>query len=338
MTLGSLICIQIGLALSIGLTDRLGTSGAGWIRLAWAGVLMLPVFIRPTRARFTRRALIACVALGVVTVGITLLFQAALALIPMGTASALNFLGPLVLAAIVGSLRRLMWPVLAAAGVLTLWALYIVLTQRVGDEVAGIDGLALSMVVSGLVGTAIVGPGVIPRLTPELILFGLGIAVLCPIAPYVLEFLALRRLTAAAFGTLMALESSSSSSPAPLPPARAPEPNLLLTRRSPEGQLASNPRQRAPRERRQAGVGRSAHLNVGVDVALDQPGFGVQPGSSNPNHARVNVIAMPPNTEINPSSGRELNRWCMLSAVSVARCLEGRCRPGGCGGSAISWH
>jgi inner membrane transporter RhtA len=228
MTLGSLICIPIGLALSIGLVDRLGTNGAGWIRLAWAGLLMLLVFARPRRPRFTRHAFISCVVLGVVTVGITLIFQAALARIPLGTASALNFIGPLGLAALAGRPRRFVWPVLAAVGVVLLtqpwhgaidllgvlyavgagglWALYILLTQRVGDEVTGIDGLALSMCVSGLVGTVIVGPTVIPHLTPGLILIGLGIAVLCPIMPYLLEFLALRRLTVAVFGTLMAVE------------------------------------------------------------------------------------------------------------------------------------
>ncbi|MCW2629493.1 MAG: amino acid efflux protein [Mycobacterium sp.] len=77
MALGSLIFIQIGLALSIGLVDRLGTNGAGWIRMGWAGLLMLLVFARPRRARFTRRAFVACFVLDVVTVGITLIFQAA---------------------------------------------------------------------------------------------------------------------------------------------------------------------------------------------------------------------------------------------------------------------
>ncbi|MCW2629492.1 MAG: putative permease, superfamily [Mycobacterium sp.] len=140
----------------------------------------------------------------------------------------MNFIGPLGLAVVVDRPRRFVWPVVAAIGVLLLtqpwdgaidplgvlyavgagglWALYIVQTQRVGDEVAGIDGLALSMVVSGVVSTVIVGPTVIPRLTPELILIGLGIAVLCPVLPFLLEFFALRRLTAGAFGMLMAVE------------------------------------------------------------------------------------------------------------------------------------
>jgi inner membrane transporter RhtA len=86
------------------------------------------------------------------------------------------------------------------------WALYILLTQRVGDEVAGLQGLAVSMPVAGLAATLVAGPAVIGDLTWELLLAGLGLAIVLPVIPFSLELLALRRLTAAAFGTLMALE------------------------------------------------------------------------------------------------------------------------------------
>ena len=39
-----------------------------------------------------------------------------------------------------------------------------------------------------------------------LVAFGLGLAILLPVVPFSLEMLALRRLTTAAFGTLMSLE------------------------------------------------------------------------------------------------------------------------------------
>ncbi len=54
--------------------------------------------------------------------------------------------------------------------------------------------------------TVVVGPSVLDRLTPDLILIGLGLAVLLPVVPFTLEMLALRRLTTSAFGTLMSLE------------------------------------------------------------------------------------------------------------------------------------
>lgn len=228
MAVGSMLCVQMGLVIAVTLIDRIGVEGAAWLRLAWAGLLML-VIIRPRRAAFTWSTFRVCVVLGVVTAAITLLFMAALDRIPLGTASALEFLGPLGVAVAHGKGRnRLLWPGFAAVGVVLLtqpwdgavdpvgvlyalgaavcWAAYILLTQRVGDEVAGIDGLAVSMPVAGLVATVTVGPMVFPRMTPEILLIGIGLAILLPVVPFALELLALRRLTTAAFGTLMALE------------------------------------------------------------------------------------------------------------------------------------
>ena len=62
------------------------------------------------------------------------------------------------------------------------------------------------MPVAGLVATITVGPSVFDRMTPEILLIGIGLAILLPVVPFALEFLALRRLTTAAFGTLMSLE------------------------------------------------------------------------------------------------------------------------------------
>jgi inner membrane transporter RhtA len=226
--MGSMVCVQVGLALAVTLIDQIGVEGAAWLRLAWAGVLLL-VIVRPRAVAFTRSTFFVCVVLGVVTAAITLLFMAAVDRIPLGTASALEFLGPLGVAVVHGRGRnRLLWPGLAAAGVVLLtepwtgavdpvgvlyalasavcWAAYILLTQRVGDEVAGINGLAVSMPVAGLVATIAVGPWVFDRMTPEILLIGIGLAILLPVVPFALELLALRRLTTAAFGTLMSME------------------------------------------------------------------------------------------------------------------------------------
>jgi inner membrane transporter RhtA len=191
--------------------------------------VLLAVLVRPRPSWFTRSSLLACVALGLVTGGVTMLFMAAIARLPLGTASALEFLGPLGVAVFRGRGRgRLLWPALAGVGVLLLtepwhgavdpvgvayalaaaacWAGYIVLTQRVGDEVTGIRGLAVSMPVAGILATVVAGPAVFERLDGPLLLAGLGLAVLLPVVPFTLELLALRRLTTAAFGTLMSLE------------------------------------------------------------------------------------------------------------------------------------
>ena len=156
MAVASMLCVQLGLAVSVGLFDQIGPEGAAWLRLAWAGVLLL-VLVRPRPRDFDRRGLLASVALGVVTAGVTMLFMAAVARLPLGTASALEFLGPLgVAVARSHGGRTLVWPLLAAVGVVLLtepwsggvdlvgvafalgaaacWAAYILLTQSVGDE------------------------------------------------------------------------------------------------------------------------------------------------------------------------------------------------------------
>ncbi|MFC0005026.1 EamA family transporter [Micromonospora siamensis] len=227
MAVASMTCVQLGLAASVGLFDAVGPEGTAWLRLAWAGVL-LAVLVRPRPSAFTRSALRACLALGVVTAAVTILFIAAVARLPLGTASALEFLGPLGVAVARGRGRARLWAALAAVGVLLLtepwhggvdpvgvgyalgaalcWAAYILLTQRVGDEVAGLRGLAVSMPVAGVVATVAIGPSVVGDLTWSVLLAGLGLAVLLPVVPFALELLALRRLTTAAFGTLMSLE------------------------------------------------------------------------------------------------------------------------------------
>lgn len=228
MATGSMLCVPVGLALSLGLVDQIGVEGAAWLRMVWAGALLL-VIVRPRPSAFTKSTFLTCVVLGVVTGAVTLLFMAAIARIPLGTASALEFLGPLGVAVIRGQgARRLLWPGLAAVGVVLLtqpwagvidpvgvlcalcagvcWGCYILLTQRVGDGVEGINGLAVSMGVAAVFSTLVVGPSVIPRVTPEILLFGIGLATLLPVIPFTLELLALRRLTAASFGTLMSLE------------------------------------------------------------------------------------------------------------------------------------
>ena len=227
MAMVSMLCVQLGLAASVGLSDQVGAAGAAWLRLSWAGVLLL-LIVRPRPATFRRETLGAGAALGVVTAGMTLLFMMSLTRLPLGTASATEFLGPLGVA--VARSRGIVraWALVAGAGVLCLtqpltgtvdpvgmafaiaaggcWAAYILLTQKIGDALSGISGLAISMPVAAVVATLAVGPEVLGRLTAELLVIGLGLAILLPVVPFALELLALRRLDAGAFGTLMALE------------------------------------------------------------------------------------------------------------------------------------
>src|SRR4051812_13326896 len=187
MAMASVVLVQLGLAVSVGLVDQVGATGAAWLRLFWAGVILL-VVVRPRPSHFSRPALRAGFALGVVTAGVTLLFMAAVSRLPLGTASAIEVLGPLGVALTRSRGVGRLWAVAAAGGVLCLthpwsgtvdltgvafalgaagcWAVYILLTQRIGDAVSGIAGLAISMPTAALVATAAVGWNVAGRLTP----------------------------------------------------------------------------------------------------------------------------------------------------------------------------
>lgn len=227
MAVAAMICVQLGLALSIGLFDRIGALGTAAVRLVCAAVILL-LLVRPRPRNFTRKGFRNCLVLGVVTGGLMVFFMLAVARIPLGTASALEFLGPLTVALLGERGTRKWWAVVAAGGVLLLtepwrgavdplgvgyalaaavcWAGYILLTQRVGDEVTGLRGLAVSMAVAALVATLVAAPTDLGRVTWPVLLIGLLLALLHPVLPFSLEFLALRRLTASAFGILMSLE------------------------------------------------------------------------------------------------------------------------------------
>jgi len=171
----------------------------------------------------------ALLALGVTTGLVTTAFLAAIERIPLGTAVAVEFLGPLAVAAAGSRSRRAMaWPVLALLGVVLLtepwegtvdlaglgfaalaavgWAAYILLTQRVGDRFSGIGGLTMTVPVAAVTAAVVGVPQAAGQLTPGVVAAAAGLALLLPVLPFAFELLALRRMTATAFGTLMALE------------------------------------------------------------------------------------------------------------------------------------
>src|SRR4051794_22447213 len=115
MAVASMLCVQLGLAASVGLMDQVGCAGAAWLRLVWAGILLI-VLVRPRRSMFSAETLRAGAGLGVVTAGMTLLFMAAVERLPLGTASALEFLGPLGVAVARGRGAARAWALVAAGG------------------------------------------------------------------------------------------------------------------------------------------------------------------------------------------------------------------------------
>ncbi|WP_207456102.1 EamA family transporter [Herbiconiux sp. SYSU D00978] len=228
LAVAAMASVQLGSALSVGLIGEVGTAGTAWLRLSMGAVIFLLIARPPLRS--VRRADVpALVGLGVTTGLVTVGFLSALERIPLGTAVAIEFLGPLSVAAIrSGNRRALVWPALALVGVVLLtepwhgevdllgiafaalaavgWGVYIVLTQHVGDRFSGIGALSLTIPVAAAT-AAIVGiPQAIGHLDLGVLVTAAGLAVLLPVLPFALEMLALRRMTPTAFGTLMALE------------------------------------------------------------------------------------------------------------------------------------
>jgi inner membrane transporter RhtA len=227
MALTAIVSVQVGIAVSVPLFDELGAAGVACLRLLCAAVVLV-VLLRPRLRRLGRDALLASSGLGAVTGGMTLLFMEAVARLPLGTAVALEFLGPLGVAVLRGGPAARAWAVVAAVGVAALtapwegsadaagvayalgaaacWAAYILLTQHVGRVVSGVTALAISMPVAAVVALVAARPSIPALVQPEILLAGLGLALLVPVIPFALEMLALKRLPAATFGTLMCLE------------------------------------------------------------------------------------------------------------------------------------
>src|SRR3954470_1999353 len=228
MALSAMLSVQLGSALSVPLIDTVGPAGTAWLRLSLGALVFLALARPPLRA--VRRADVpALLGLGVTTGLVTITFLSAIERIPLGTAVAVEFLGPLTVAAVRSQSRRaLAWPALALVGVVLLtepwrgevnpaglgfaglaaigWATYIVLTQRIGDRFTGISGLSLTVPVAAVTAAVLGIPQATGHLTPGVLAAAAGLAVLLPVLPFALEMLALRHLKPSAFGTLMALE------------------------------------------------------------------------------------------------------------------------------------
>ncbi|RQT56571.1 EamA family transporter [Burkholderia cepacia] len=229
LAVASMCSVQLGAALSRPATIEYGTVSTTWLRLCFAA-LALAVVVRPPLHTYSRQRWIAAIALGTAMAVMTLCFFEAVRRVPLGLAVAINFLGPLAVATIgVRKPAMLAWPALALAGVLLLarqdgmwvtapaalvfpvgsalgWAAYIVLMKRVGTLFDGLQGLSASLFVAALVTTPFGLAQSGGHLPAGQLIDAAYLAVLVPLFPYVLELIALRRMSASAFGILMSAE------------------------------------------------------------------------------------------------------------------------------------
>ncbi|MFJ3959179.1 EamA family transporter [Arthrobacter sp. NPDC090010] len=215
-------------ALSIGLIELIGPAGTAWLRLCMGALIFLAI-ARPPLRSVRRQDIVPLLGLGAASGGMIVFYMAAIDRIPLGTAVAIEFMGPLVVAAVRShALRMVFWPVLALAGVVLLtepwhgqvdllgvgfavlagisWACYILLTQKVGDRFSGLSGLSMTVPVAAVV-TSFVGiPQAAGQISWGVLAAAFGLALMAPVLLFALEMYAIRRMTATAFGTLMALE------------------------------------------------------------------------------------------------------------------------------------
>lgn len=228
LAVAAMLSVQLGSALSVDVIATVGPAGTAWLRLT-LGALVFLALARPPLRTIRRHDLPTLLGLGVATGLVSVTFLAAIERIPLGTAVAVEFLGPLSVAALrSGSRRALAWPALALLGVVLLtepwlgevdpaglgfaalaaigWGVYILLTQRMGDRFTGITGLSITVPIAAATAAVLGVPQAAGHMTPGVLVAAAGLALLLPVLPYALELLALRHLTPTAFGTLMALE------------------------------------------------------------------------------------------------------------------------------------
>lgn len=222
--------IQSGASLAKSMFPLVGAQGTTTLRLIFVSLIML-VLLRPWRARFTSSTLKSVIIYGLALGGMNFLFYMSLRSVPLGIAVALEFTGPLAVALYAS--RRAMdfvWIGLAVVGLLLLipigqtgaaidlvgagyalgagvcWALYILYGQKAGAE-HGIQTAALGVMVAALfvapIGIVHAGSAL---LNPALLPVAIGVAILSTALPYSLEMVALTRLPARTFGTLMSIE------------------------------------------------------------------------------------------------------------------------------------
>jgi len=219
----------LGPAFAVLLFTRIEPLGVAWLRIATAA-LFFALWRRPWRflRALSRADRFRIAGLGIVLAAMNCCFYEAIARLPLATVGAIEFLGPIVLAAWgIRTLRNVAALILAVAGVTlltqvrlagdplaylfafancALFVLYIVLGHRIAGSGAGIDRLAAAMTVAVVAalpfGIAQATPAF---LKPALLMAAIGVGVSSSVIPYICDQLAMARLKRASFALLLSL-------------------------------------------------------------------------------------------------------------------------------------
>lgn len=230
----SIVSIQLGAAVAIDLFRVLGPVGTAFLRLAISAVLLL-VLARRSIGSNTRRHAPSLLLYGAILGAMNLSFYEAISRIPLGIAVAIEFVGPLGLAAATSRRARdFAWIALAVLGILLLtpqigseldalgvalagvaglcWAGFTVMSQRIGRALPGTSGLAIAMLVAALVVLPVeLAVGGLRGLDLGVLVAVVAVAILSTALPLSLEFAALKRMTARSYGILVTLEPAAAA-------------------------------------------------------------------------------------------------------------------------------
>ncbi len=227
--IGGAITQYVGASLAVLLFAVVPAGGVAWLRVV-AAAGALAVWRRPWETRWTARRLGLAAGFGVTLAAMNLTFYLAIDRLPLGTAVAIEFAGPIAVATL-GSRTRRDFAALALAvgGVLmladvrfsgaalgvglalaagALWAIYIVLGHRLAME-PGLrprDGLAAGMAIGALA----LAPFLVASAGPAFdVPWRLGaclvVGLLSSVVPYALDQLAMTRLPRARFALLLSI-------------------------------------------------------------------------------------------------------------------------------------
>jgi inner membrane transporter RhtA len=229
LVVGSAFSAQVGAAYAVGLISSSTPAMAAMLRNL-VGAVILVALLGARRGSFRDLSWPPALALGLILGVMNTSFYAAIARLPLGDAVAVEFAGPIAVAALTSSARReLLWAALAAAGVLaishpgpdhlsyaglgfvllagTCWGAYILVGRRVAIGGRRADTLALAMVASAAV---LVVPALYqaaPALTqPRFLALGIGVGILSSAIPYSVELMAMERVPPTVFGVLLSLQ------------------------------------------------------------------------------------------------------------------------------------
>jgi len=228
---GSAIFHYLGPAFAVLLFARVDPLGVAWLRIASAAALFA-LWRRPWSrlAGLDRAGRQLLVGLGAVFALMNVCFYVAIDRLPLGTVAAIEFLPVIALAALgARTPRNVAALALAAIGVYVLtdvelageplgvafafanaalFAAYIVLAHRLSriPAISRLDGLAASMLVALVLVTPLAGWGAVPAVVdPVALVAGIGVGVASSAVPYVLDQLAMARLTRATYSLMVSI-------------------------------------------------------------------------------------------------------------------------------------